>query len=99
MQENKRKITKFQKKVFNEVKKIKKGKVKTYKQIAEKLNTSPRAIGQALKRNPYAPIVPCHRVISSTGEVGGYSGVWNSNKKIKMLKKEGVNIKNKKVIA
>ncbi len=90
-------ISKFQKKVYREVKKIKKGEVKTYGEIAKILKTSPRAVGQALKKNKSKDI-PCHRVISSSGEVGGYAGRWNSKKKIKLLKSEGVKIKAGKVV-
>ncbi len=86
------KITEFQKRVYEIVKKVPKGKTTTYKAIAEKLKSSPRAVGQALKRNPFAPIVPCHRVIHADGRIGGYSGnnPRNIKKKIEMLKKEGV---------
>lgn len=85
-------LTKFQKKVYAIVKKIPRGKTKSYKEIAEKLKTSPRAVGQALKVNPFAPIVPCHRVIKSNGEIGGYNGnnPENIKKKIAMLRKEGI---------
>jgi O-6-methylguanine DNA methyltransferase len=76
-------ITDFQKKVYRIVKKIPKGKTTTYKIIADKLKTSPRAVGQALKRNPYAPAVPCHRVIMSNGKIGGYCG--NQQKKNDIL--------------
>lgn len=88
-------ITDFQKKVYEIVKNIPKGKTTTYKTIAEKLNTSPRAVGQALKRNPYAPIVPCHRVIHSNGRIGGFNGnnPRDIKKKIKLLKSEGIKIK------
>jgi len=84
-------ITQFQKKVYEIVKKVPKGKTTTYKAIAKKLNSSPRAVGQALKVNPYAPIVPCHRVIMSNGKIGGYSGSnpKNIKKKIELLRKEG----------
>ncbi len=60
--------------------------------IANKLKTSPRAVGQALKANPYAPFVPCHRVIKSDEEIGSYSGSnpENIKKKIELLKKEGL---------
>ena len=64
----------------------------TYGEIAKILHSSPRAVGQALKRNPYAPIVPCHRVIHTDGRIGGYAGVRDSKKKIKLLKKEGIKI-------
>jgi len=84
-------ITEFQRRVYAIVKKVPKGKTTTYGAIAKKLNTSPRAVGQALKRNPYAPIVPCHRVIMSNGKIGGFSGSnpKNIKKKIKLLKEEG----------
>ena len=89
-------ITSHQKKVYALTKKIPKGKVTTYNEIAKKLNTSPRAIGQALKNNPYAPIIPCHRVIKSNGKIGGFKGKSSGGRikeKIALLKKEGVIIK------
>lgn len=80
--------TKFQEKVYREVKKIKAGETKTYGQIASILHISPRAIGQALKAN-HNPKVPCHRVVGKYN-LGGYNkGV---KLKIKLLKKEGVKI-------
>ncbi len=91
-----KKTTEFQKRVYKEVSKIPKGKTSTYGEIAKKLKTSPRAVGQALKRNPYAPQIPCHRVICSDGTLGGYSGKMNSPKKSKLLKQEGVVISNGK---
>ena len=88
----------FKEKVLNQTKKIPKGKITTYKEIARaigKLKAS-RAAGNALNKNPYAPKVPCHRVVKSTGEVGGYAkGI---NKKTEILEKEGIKIKNKKVV-
>ena len=88
-------ITEFQNKVYAIVKRVPKGKTTTYKAIAKKLNSSPRAVGQALKVNPYSfpdgGDVPCHRVIMSNGEIGGFSGSnpENIKKKIELLKKEG----------
>lgn len=78
--------TKFQKKVFKIVKKIPKGQTMTYGEIAEKLKTSPRAVGQALSKNK-SKNIPCHRVIMSNGKLGGY----NKGVRIKrnLLKKEG----------
>jgi len=92
-------VTEFQKKVYSLTKKIPKGKVTTYGIIAKKLKSSPRAVGQALKCNPYAPKVPCHRVIKSDGSIGGYSGSdpKNIRKKVRMLRKESVIIKNQKM--
>ncbi|CCI46716.1 unnamed protein product [Albugo candida] len=53
---------------------IPKGKVATYGKIARLLHSSPRSVGQALKRNPFAPEIPCHRVIASDGKIGGFQG-------------------------
>jgi len=90
-------LTKFEVKVLNLTKKIPKGKVTTYKEIAKALNTKAyRAVGTALKKNPYAK-VPCHRVINSNGKVGSYKGKPNSKEKIRLLKKEGIEMKNNKI--
>lgn len=88
--------TKFRNKVYLVCKKIPKGKVTTYKLISEKLKTKAyRAVGSALNKNPYWPKVPCHRVINSNGFVGQFGkGI---NTKIKLLKKEGIEIRNKKI--
>lgn len=84
--------------VFEIVKQIPEGKVTTYKDIADKLGTKAyRAIGQILKNNPCAPIVPCHRVIKSDGSLGGYFGS-KIEEKIKILKAEGIEVKNNKII-
>jgi len=83
--------TKFQLKVWNYLKKIPKGKVKTYKQVAIGINSpkSARAVANACASNPYSPKVPCHRVIRSDGGLGGYSGVGGVRTKKNLLKKEG----------
>lgn len=83
-------VTNFQKRVYKILKKVPKGKITTYKKIAEKLRTSPRAVGNALNKNPYAPRIPCHRVIKTNGEVGGFAS--GTKNKIKLLKKEGIKI-------
>jgi methylated-DNA-[protein]-cysteine S-methyltransferase len=88
--------TPFQEKVYAICRKIPKGKTMTYGEIAKILHSSPRAVGQALKRNPYAPIVPCHRVIHTDGRIGGYNGIRDSKKKIKLLKREGIRIDGEK---
>ena len=63
----------FSQQVYQLCKQIPKGKVTTYKVLAEKLGTRAyRAIGQVLKRNPYAPIVLCHRVVLNNGFLGGF---------------------------
>jgi len=91
-------ITEFQKKVYDIIKKIPKGRTMSYKEIAEKLNTSPRAVGQALKRNPFPIKIPCHRVINSDNSLGGYKGKKHSILKQKLLKKEGIKIKKYNVL-
>lgn len=89
--------TPFQEKVYAITRKIPKGKTMTYGEIARLLKSSPRAVGQALKKNPYAPVVPCHRVIKSDGTLGGFNGKMNSKKKIRLLKTEGVIFENGKI--
>ncbi|MEI6515001.1 MAG: MGMT family protein [bacterium] len=68
-------VTDFQKRVYAAVSRIPKGRVSTYKGIAVRIGCgSPRAVGQALKKNPFAPEVPCHRVIASDLTIGGFQG-------------------------
>jgi len=83
------KITLFQKQVYEAVKKIPKGKTMTYAEVAELIGKprAARAVGNALNKNPFAPEVPCHRVIRSDGAIGGFA--WGGNKKIQLLKSEG----------
>ncbi|MFA5797930.1 MAG: MGMT family protein [Candidatus Woesearchaeota archaeon] len=89
--------TVFEQEVYATISQIPKGSVMTYGELAKKLKSSPRAVGQALKRNPYAPKVPCHRVIKSDGSLGGYNGKMDSKKKILLLKNEGVVFENGKI--
>ena len=69
--------TKFQLKVWKYLKSIPKGQVKTYKQVAISIKSpkSARAVANACAKNPYAPKIPCHRVIRSDGTLGGYSRI------------------------
>jgi len=79
----------FSQKVWAVTSRIPRGKVVTYADLARRLkSTGYRAVGQALHRNPYAPGVPCHRVVGSDGGLSGYAG--GLPKKRKMLKAEGV---------
>ena len=84
--------TKFQLKVWKYLKTIPKGKVKTYKQVAIGIKSpkSARAVANACAKNPYAPKIPCHRVIRSDGALGGYSGKGGVKTKKILLKREGV---------
>ena len=88
----------FNERCYAILRKVPKGKVTTYKEIARKLKSKAyRAVGNAMNKNPYAPKVPCHRVVKSDGKVGGFaSGV---RKKIEMLRKEGIEIdKNNRIV-
>ena len=90
-------ITPFEKKVYAYVKMIPKGKVASYAWVAQKIGRpgSARAVGNALNKNPFAPQVPCHRVVCGDGRLGGFaSGV---QEKEFLLKKEGVKIEKRKV--
>jgi O-6-methylguanine DNA methyltransferase len=92
----------FDQKVWKLMESIPEGKVTTYGLIAKKLNTRAyRAVGNACRRNPYAPKVPCHRVVKSDGSIGGFGGKTSGKtveRKIKMLKREKVEIMNGKVV-
>ncbi len=87
----------FSEKCYNLIKKIPKGKVTTYKEIAKTLKSKGyRAVGNAMNKNPHdTKVYPCHRVISSSGYVGGYAK--GTSEKIKILKIEGVEIANNKI--
>ena len=87
----------FTRRVYNAVSKIPKGKVSTYKEIAIAVGKPKafRAVGNALNKNPFAPRIPCHRVVKSSSEIGGFST--GAKKKEKMLKKEGIPAKNHKI--
>ena len=86
--------TDFQIKVWKFLKKIKKGEVKTYKEVAKAINRpkAARAVANACAKNPYAPKVPCHRVIRSDGTLGGFSAPGGVKTKKKMLKREGFSL-------
>ncbi len=87
---NKLKGTNFQIKVWKEIAKIPKGKTKSYKEIAIAIGRpkSSRAVANACGKNPYPIEIPCHRVIKSNGEIGGYSGKGGVKVKKILLSKE-----------
>ena len=111
----------FNQKCYEILKKVPKGRVTTYKEIARALNSKAyRAVGNAMNKNPYGYaisseavrnrhsvlrgdskrtrgsfLVPCHRVVKSNGEVGGFAS--GTKNKIKLLKAEGIKIKNNKI--
>ena len=86
--------TAFQLKVWSYLKKIPRGSVKTYSQVAKDIGKplAVRAVANAIGKNPYAPKIPCHRVIRSDGSLGGYSGKGGIKTKKLLLKREGITL-------
>ena len=86
--------TKFQLKVWNYLKTIPKGTVKTYKQVAIAIKSpkSARAVANACGKNPYAPKIPCHRVIRSDRGLGGYSGRGGIKTNLRLLRSDKIDI-------
>lgn len=87
--------TKFQIKIWNELKKIPKGEVRTYKDIAVAIGkpNSARAVANACGKNPRPIEIPCHRAIRADGSLGGYSAKGGVSQKRKLLQMEGIIIK------
>ena len=86
--------TKFQLKVWKYLKTIPKGKVKTYLDVAKGIGKPRafRAVANAVGKNPYPPKIPCHRVIRSDGNLGGYSAEGGTKKKKELLSIESQNV-------
>ncbi|WQF82464.1 Putative methylated-DNA-[protein]-cysteine S-methyltransferase, active [Colletotrichum destructivum] len=91
--------TQYEKRVWSALCQVPKGQVTTYGILAAHLKSSPRAVGNALRRNPFAPQVPCHRVVATGGALGGFKGKWPKDgegitldEKRMLLRKEGVKI-------
>jgi methylated-DNA-[protein]-cysteine S-methyltransferase len=86
--------TPFQLKIWEYLKKIPKGRVKTYSQVAKAIGKpkAVRAVANAIGKNPYPPSIPCHRVIRSDGSLGGYSGRGGIKQKLKLLRSEKIDI-------
>lgn len=68
--------TPFQKRVLSLLCQVPRGQVTTYGLMSKHLNSSPRAIGNGMRRNPFAPEVPCHRCVATGGMLGGFKGQW-----------------------
>lgn len=81
----------FQRRVLEEIRKIPRGQVSTYAEIARRIGQpkAVRAVGQALRNNPIPIVVPCHRIIASDGTLGGYGGRLRDRRKMELLKLEG----------
>ena len=87
----------FNKRCYQKLALIPKGMISTYAEIAKSLDSNAyRAVGNAMAKNPHPVAVPYHRIIKSDGTLGGYAlGI---SKNIQLLKKEGIKIKNNKVV-
>jgi len=89
----------FEKRVWRAIASIPEGRVTSYGAIAKYLGTKGvRAVGNAVGKNPYAPEIPCHRVVRSDGQIGGYSAKGGIDEKISLLESEGIEISEGRVI-
>ena len=89
----------IEQKVYKKLLDVPKGKITTYGDLAKAvgLKNGQRLIGKIMNKNPYPVLVPCHRVVMSTGKLGGYA--YGKHVKIKILSDEGVKIINGKIIS
>jgi len=85
-------------KIYKKLLQVPKGQITTYGELAKAvgLKNGQRAVGKMMNKNPYPVIIPCHRVVMSTGKIGGYA--YGENVKTKMLNDEGIEIQNGKII-
>jgi len=86
------------KKIYKKLLEVPKGKITTYGELAKSvgLKNGQRAVGKIMNKNPYPIIIPCHRVVNSNGKIGGYA--YGQKIKSDLLTKEGIVIKNGKII-
>lgn len=88
-------LTPYRKKLYTTLLSVPRGRYTTYAAMSNYLESSARAVGNGMRNNPFAPEVPCHRVLAANGSIGGFHGHWGkdgkyANKKIEMLRGEGV---------
>ena len=88
----------LEQKIYKKLLEVPKGQITTYGELAKAvgLKNGQRVVGKIMNKNPYPVIVPCHRVVMSTGKVGGYA--YGERIKTKLLNDEGIQIKNGKII-
>ena len=84
-------------KVYSLLKRIPKGKVTTYGELAKVSKLHPRSIGTLMRKNSDPVNIPCYKVVRSDGSIGGYSAKGGTKTKIKLLKKDGVTVENGKI--
>ncbi|KAI4217149.1 MAG: hypothetical protein LQ351_000458 [Letrouitia transgressa] len=88
-------LSPFRKRVLLALSQVPKSRFTTYAAISDHLGSSPRAVGNALRNNPFAPTVPCHRVVAADKALGGFGGHWGmegkfAQHKVQLLREEGV---------
>ena len=88
-------LTPFRKRLYETLLSVPKGQYTTYQALADHLGSSARAVGNGMRNNPFAPAVPCHRVLASDRNIGGFGGDWgkegkHAGKKVELLTSEGV---------
>jgi len=88
----------LEQKIYKKLLEVPKGKITTYGELAKAvgLKNGQRVVGKIMNKNPYPVIIPCHRVVMSTGKIGGYA--LGENIKTKLLNDEGIQIKNGKIL-
>ncbi len=88
----------LEQKIYKKLLEVPKGQITTYGELAKAvgLKNGQRVVGKIMNKNPYPVIIPCHRVVMSTGKIGGYA--YGENIKTKLLNDEGIQIKNGKII-
>lgn len=92
-------LTPYRKRLYAALLSVPSGRYTTYAALSDYLGSSARAVGNGMRNNPFAPDVPCHRVLASDGSIGGFGGSWGADgehagKKVELLKKEGVKFSN-----
>ncbi len=88
----------LQQKIYKKLLEVPKGQITTYGELAKavRLKNGQRVVGKIMNKNPYPVIIPCHRVVMSTGKIGGYA--YGEHVKTKMLNDEGIEIQNGKIV-
>ena len=88
----------LEEKIYKKLLDVPKGQITTYGELAKAvgLKNGQRVVGRVMNKNPYPVIIPCHRVVMSTGKIGGYA--FGQDIKVKMLSDEGIEISNGKII-
>ncbi len=96
-------LTPYRKRLYAALLSVPRGRYTTYAALSDFLGSSARAVGNGMRNNPFAPEVPCHRVLASDRSIGGFGGSWgvdgeNASKKFDLLSKEGVKFESKRKV-